>query len=225
MIPGLSTTGTYTTIVPLLFFVTVSMAKEAYDDFRRYRLDKAENRKSASILRPYHAKGIECQQPGRTTTKFGNSFIWTEIQWQDIKVGDVVRLERDDPVPSDIVILQTHGTEEVAYVETMALDGETNLKSKQPPANVAQHCKTIEELLESNAHFVAEDPGLDLYSFQGRVTVSESTMPLTNNEIIYRGSTLRNTHQILGLVVYTGEECKIRMNATKNPRIKAVSRH
>ncbi len=32
MIPGLSTTGRFTTIVPLLFFVTVSMAKEGYDD-------------------------------------------------------------------------------------------------------------------------------------------------------------------------------------------------
>jgi phospholipid-translocating ATPase len=35
---------------------------------------------------------------------------------------------------------------------------------------------------------------------------------------MYRGI-LRNTAEALGMVVYTGEECKIRMNA--NPRIKA----
>ena len=223
MIPGLSTTGTFTTIVPLLFFVTISMAKEAYDDFRRYRLDKAENSKTATILQPSHTKDSGSQDSSRGTSMNHISTAWMETKWHDIRVGDIVRLGRDDPIPSDIVLLQTHGTEDVAYIETMALDGETNLKSKQPPAFFVQDYETIEDVMDSKACFVAEDPGLDLYSFEGKVTVGNSTTPLTNNEIIYRGSVLRNTRQIYGLVVYTGEECKIRMNATKNPRIKAVS--
>jgi phospholipid-translocating ATPase len=50
MIPGLSTTGTYTTIAPLLVFVAISMAKEGYDDFRRYKLDKVENNREVCTL-------------------------------------------------------------------------------------------------------------------------------------------------------------------------------
>ena len=34
---------------------------------------------------------------------------------------------------------------------------------------------------------------------------------------------LRNTPEAIAMVIYTGEECKIRMNANKNPRIKAPS--
>ncbi|KAG6149240.1 hypothetical protein E4U11_000223 [Claviceps purpurea] len=42
--PGLSTVGRWTTIVPLSIFMAFSMAKEGFDDYRRYQLDKAENR-------------------------------------------------------------------------------------------------------------------------------------------------------------------------------------
>ena len=48
MIPGLSTVGTYTTLAPLLVFVAISMAKEGYDDVRRYKLDQIENKKVVS---------------------------------------------------------------------------------------------------------------------------------------------------------------------------------
>ena len=41
------------------------------------------------------------------------------------------------------------------------------------------------------------------------------------NEVIFRGSTLRNTPNAVGMVINTGEETKIRMNANKSPRIKA----
>jgi hypothetical protein len=34
MIPGLSPTGQYTTIVPLLFVLSVTAAKEAYEDYK-----------------------------------------------------------------------------------------------------------------------------------------------------------------------------------------------
>jgi len=63
----------------------------------------------------------------------------------------------------------------------------------------------------------------DLYidNFEGKVTAGSETKPLTNTQILYRGSVLRNTPSIRGLVIFTGEETKIRMNANKRPRIKA----
>ncbi|KAJ5661824.1 uncharacterized protein N7477_009440 [Penicillium maclennaniae] len=205
MIPGLSTTGTYTTIVPLLIFVGISMGKEGFDDWRRYRLDKEENNRFAWVLR--------CSEAGQQ--------VWVEIKWQDIRVGDVIKLGRDEPVPADFVLLHANGTNGVAYIETMALDGETNLKNKQPCQAVSKVCSTVEDITSNSLHFVVEDPNLDLYKFDGHVTVNaQEKLPLTNNEIVYRGSILRNTDETIGMVIYTGEECKIRMNANKNPRIK-----
>lgn len=223
MIPGLSTTGTYTTIVPLLFFVTLSIAKEGYDDLRRYRLDKAENNKKAYIL---HVR--ECTEKDSDdvsgSTAFSNGYEhWVETKWRDIRVGDIVKLSRDDAVPADIAVLQATGTEDVAYIETIALDGESNLKSKQASPPLSRSGRSTTDLAKCKVHFVLEDPNLDLYKFEGKISVGDEVLPMTNNEIIYRGSVVRNTSEVTGMVIYTGEECKIRMNATKNPRIKAVS--
>lgn len=221
MIPGLSTTGTYTTIVPLAFFVIISMAKEGYDDLRRYRLDKAENRKTAMVLRGHKVTATSTDNVDRSTATPDKRVYWAETKWEDIGIGDVVKLARDEAAPADLTVLHTNGAEEVAYVETMALDGETNLKSKQALPQLARCCRTVVDIASCEAHIVVEDPNLDLYNFEGRVTVGGETLPLANNEIIYRGSVLRNTSEAIAIVVYSGEECKIRMNATKNPRIKA----
>ncbi|KZF26576.1 phospholipid P-type ATPase transporter [Xylona heveae TC161] len=221
MIPGLSTTGTYTTIVPLLFFVSISMAKEGFDDLRRYRLDKAENDRDAAVLHVYRPTLTDPEQGEAASPTAPGPKHWAPTKWKDIQVGDIIKLERDDAVPADIVLLNADGPNSMAYVETMALDGETNLKSKQATAALAKRCKSVDELAACTAQFVVEDPNLDLYNFEGRVTIDGETHPLTNSEIVYRGSILRNTPEAVGIVIYTGEECKIRMNATKNPRIKA----
>lgn len=224
LIPGLSTTGSYTTIIPLLFFVSISIAKEGYDDLRRYRLDQAENLTTSTVLRlPAFAdpdiNDVRGSSETEPTTE--GSMKWVETKWKDMRVGDIVKLKRDDAVPADMILLQAAGTEEVAYVETMALDGETNLKSKQPPSCLGSDCTSDRDLFRCDANFVVEDPNLDLYKLDGKVTLGKRTVPLTNNEVLYRGSILRNTHRAIGMVIYSGEECKIRMNSTKNPRIKA----
>ncbi|KAK3901208.1 hypothetical protein C8A05DRAFT_16579 [Staphylotrichum tortipilum] len=246
MIPGLSTTGTYTTIGPLIAFVALSMAKEGYDDYRRYRLDKLENRSSACVLDPEGTvtkvprgegrgpRGIFKREKPTTSdadvqvTELDSAQIggaeagqWATVEWQDIRVGDIIKLRRDDNVPADIILLHATGPNGVAFIETMALDGETNLKSKQASPLLAKHCASVAAMGACNAEMVTEDPNLDLYNFEGRATVNGEAMPLTLNEVVYRGSTLRNTTEAIGLVINSGEECKIRMNANKNVRAKA----
>ncbi|KAK5094287.1 drs2 neo1 protein [Exophiala xenobiotica] len=220
MIPGLSTTGTYTTIVPLLIFIGISMAKEGYEDIRRNRLDKEENERITSVLNEA-ALRIESKDSNGSDVLGSNTTAWTKTKWRDVKVGDVVLLERDAAVPADIVLLHSSGAEGAAYIETKSLDGETNLKSKKPLGIVSQRCKSEADIARLQADFVVEDPNLDLYKFDGRVSLANQTMPLTPSEIIYRGSIVRNTPAAVGLIVYSGEECKIRMNANNNPRVKA----
>ncbi|KAK2740656.1 hypothetical protein FQN57_006026 [Myotisia sp. PD_48] len=229
MIPGLSTTGTFTTFVPLMIFVGIAMGKEGFDDFRRYRLDKEENNRMASVLRPSPSQPGESGEPAckeipsnSVVSELGDSGYWTQTKWIDIQVGDIIKLTRNQPAPADLVLLHADEPNGIAYIETMALDGETNLKSKKACPPVAKRCSTVEDILANKStHFAVEDPNIDLYKFEGNVTVDGEKIPLTNTEVIYRGSILRNTAAAIGMVIYTGEECKIRMNATKNPRIKA----
>jgi phospholipid-translocating ATPase len=223
MIPDLSTTGKYTTIVPLMFFVTLSICKEGYDDLRRYRLDKAENNREAKVLRarPSVSSKSASTDDGSVTSPMPEALQWETIKWLDINVGDIIKLDRNDAAPADLALLHTSGENSVAFVETMALDGETNLKSKQTTALMSKAIRHQDDVLKTDAEFVIEDPNQDLYSFEGRVRVNEKQAPLTLNEIVFRGSILRNTPDAIGLVIYSGEECRIRMNANKNPRIKA----
>ncbi|GKU10323.1 unnamed protein product [Fusarium langsethiae] len=236
MIPGLSTTGSYTTILPLLFFVLLTIVKEGYDDYRRYRLDKIENAGFATVLgredkytgkikpvtkwrkwNPFLTNSTA--EPHPAPNEVFNGLRWVPVRWSEIKVGDIIRLCRDEPIPADLILLDSDEENKLAYIETMALDGETNLKSKQV-APALQGCDTIEGISKCKAEFVVEDPNPDLYNFDGRVTVNEKTVPLTSNEVIYRGSIIRNTNAAIGIVINTGEDCKIRMNANKHPKAK-----
>jgi phospholipid-translocating ATPase len=105
MIPGLSTTGTYTTIIPLLIFVGISMAKEGYDDIRRWRLEKEENNRVTLVLdREWHSNSQD-------KTK------WKSTKWHDVRVGDVLLLQRNDPIPADLALLHVNNPSGAAYIE------------------------------------------------------------------------------------------------------------
>ncbi|KHN99959.1 P-type ATPase [Metarhizium album ARSEF 1941] len=236
MIPGLSTTGSYTTILPLLFFILLSIAKEGYDDFRRHRLDKVENANFATVLgredyctakpkplrllnrlNPFHIETTAKCRP--VADEEFEGIRWVSTRWSNIKVGDVVRLSRDDPIPADLVLLHSDGENGLTYVDTMALDGETNLKTKQV-CHALEGCSTIQGIANTKAEFVVEDPNPELFNFDGRVTMNGKAVPLTLNDVIYRGSVMRNTTSATGIVINTGEECKVRMNSNQHPRAK-----
>lgn len=253
MIPGLSTTGTYTTIGPLVVFVGLSMAKEGWDDYRRYKMDKLENSTDTWVLDPdglvsSDGPRVKIRGNGRGPFRKSKADVegemqdldgaverkddnppwsrdeevrWSKMQWQGLRVGDIIKLRRDDNVPADIILLHATGPNGIAYIETMALDGETNLKSKQACPLFTEHCNSLSALQSCNAEIVSEDPNLDLYNYEGKAVVNGEAMPLTLNQVVYRGSILRNTNEAVGVVINSGEECKIRMNASKNVHAKA----
>lgn len=231
MIPGFSTTGRFTTLIPLLIFVALTIAKEGYDDWRRYTLDKAENASKVTILGCEH--GASSRQHGKRVSAADSELVlspssdgrspgtpWTTTRWGDLKVGDIVRLVGDEQVPADIVLL--YADEGIAFVDTRALDGETNLKSKMVPAGLKTlNLVSIQSIAASDVCFTIEHPNQDLYSFDGTAVVDGSEkLPLNVDNIIYRGCEVKNTRFIIGMVINTGEDTKIRMNANRDPEAK-----
>lgn len=53
-----------------------------------------------------------------------------EKKWSEVKVGDIVMVEKDKEFPADMVLLHASQKKDIVYVDTMNLDGETNLKEK-----------------------------------------------------------------------------------------------
>lgn len=154
--------------------------------------------------------------------------------WKSIVVGDFVRIYNDEELPADIIILSTSDPDGGCYVETKNLDGETNLKNRQSlrcgrPIKHARDCERAEFIIESEA------PQPNLYKYNGAIKWQQSvpgyaeedledmTEPIGIDNLLLRGCHLRNTEWVLGVVVFTGHDTKIMMNAgitpSKRPRI------
>ncbi|RKP19850.1 calcium ATPase [Rozella allomycis CSF55] len=207
MIPGLSPTGTWTTIVPLSVFVVLGMLREGYDDHKRYQQDDVENNTPAIVMR-----------------KKDDKMEWVTVPWWDVRVGEKLIVRNNEFFPADILLLNSSEIEGVCYVETANLDGETNLKSKESLDVTVKAAWTEDHLKELNMNIKVQLPDNDLYNFDGAIVLTENgeeiKRPVGINQLLLRGSQLKKTSFIYGVVVYTGEDTKIRRNGNANIKSK-----
>jgi phospholipid-translocating ATPase len=63
------------------------------------------------------------------------------------------------------------------------------------------------------AECVSENPTAELYSYTGKMTVRESNIALTANQLLLKGSKLKNTEWAVGFVIFTGDDTKLMMNS------------
>ncbi|KAF1991630.1 phospholipid-translocating P-type ATPase [Aulographum hederae CBS 113979] len=152
--------------------------------------------------------------------------------WKNVQVGDYVRVYNGDEMPADIVVLSTADTDGACYIETKNLDGETNLKVRSAlrcgrKVNSARLCEKAEFVIES------ETPTANLYAYSALIKWdqkdprdpsapgTEMVEPISINNLLLRGTILRNTEWVLGVVVFTGQETKIMLNSGITPSKRA----
>ncbi|PPQ72110.1 hypothetical protein CVT24_002421 [Panaeolus cyanescens] len=143
---------------------------------------------------------------------------WKKKAWEDVAVGDFVKIMENEPLPADILICATSEEENVAFVETKNLDGETNLKSRNAvPAlthlRSAAHCASSENVFRVEC----DRPDVNMYRLNAAVEVGSQIYPVDMQMVLLRGTVLRNTKWVVGLVLYTGEDTKIVMNSGGTP--------
>lgn len=107
----------------------------------------------------------------------------------------------------------------ICYVETKNLDGETNLKQKQANLKVLEHAGGSPEVALSDlmgAQIECETPNEYLYKFEGNFVLKDGTkIPMDPDQILLKGSALRNTEYVVGICVFTGHDTKIMQNSSK----------
>ncbi|KAI8585619.1 hypothetical protein BDZ88DRAFT_432084 [Geranomyces variabilis] len=202
VIAGASSLSPASQILPLVIVLMFSLAKEAYEDYGRYKADRAANTGAIILLR----NGVRVE-----TTR------------QYIQPGDIVYLEKGDKSPVDAVILSSNYEDGTCFVETAELDGETNLKRRSAVVELA-HYNTDEQAAKLRGTIQCEQPNDKLNTFDGLISVSIPGQPpanfaLTPTNIVLRGSNIRNTSFVYALVVYTGGNTKIIRNL-KKPKLK-----
>ena len=261
-------------VLPLLIVLTISGAKDGYEDIKRHQSDRRVNntpvrvlaggdwvntntrfmgKKRRSFLRslmPSSGKGgnpvkkaqkrgihgTELAPPNEAPTndkveinydvgvelseKEGDGArpYWSMSIWEDVRVGDFVKIMDNESFPADILICSTSEDDDVAYVETKNLDGETNLKSRHatPPLT---HLRTAADCADkrNSFHINCDAPDVNMYKLNATVVIGKEKSPVDQQMVLLRGCVLRNTKWVIGLVLFTGEDTKIVLNSGGTP--------
>lgn len=135
---------------------------------------------------------------------------------ESLKVGQLVRVHQDELIPADLVLLKSSEADGMCFLETSAIDGESNLKIRQVLSQT--------QLLTNwnNSTIICDSPNKEIYNFQGSLQLNSSPtkLALDRNQFLPRGCFLVNTEWIIGVVVYTGLETKIMQNVNGTSRRK-----
>ncbi|XP_028658350.1 phospholipid-transporting ATPase IC [Erpetoichthys calabaricus] len=194
VIPQISTLPWYTTLVPLILVLGITAVKDLVDDIARHKMDNEINNRKCDVIQ---------------NEKF------TESKWMNIKVGDVVRLKKNDFIPADLLLLSSTEPNSLCYVETAELDGETNLKFKMALKVTDEHLQQESQLAKFDALLECEEPNNRLDKFTGTMMWRNQSFPVDMNNILLRGCKIRNTDICHGLVIYAGADTKIMRNGGK----------
>ncbi|KAL6626374.1 hypothetical protein ACP70R_030100 [Stipagrostis hirtigluma subsp. patula] len=195
-LPQVAVFGRGASVLPLAFVLFVTAVKDAYEDFRRHRSDRRENNRLADVLVPGTAGEF---QPKR---------------WKHIRVGDVVRVASNETLPADMVLLATSDPTGVAHVQTVNLDGETNLKTRYAKQETQVR---FSQNAGIGGVLHCERPNRNIYGFQANLEIDGKRVSLGPSNIVLRGCELKNTTWAIGVVVYAGKETKVMLNSSGAP--------
>ncbi|ETW08645.1 hypothetical protein, variant [Aphanomyces invadans] len=198
-----SPTNQYSTVGPLVLVLVATMIKEAVEDKVRHDADKTVNH-------------------GKTLVFVEALGGYREMLWQELQVGDVVKVLDGESFPADLVILETSFMDGQAQVETANLDGETDLKIRTRPdwkvdlTSVGMFPSMV------TAEIRCEAPNRRLYTFDGVVKMKQDDrpvweVPLTISNVVLRGMKLTHTAYVEGVVVASGAETKLIQNTKQSP--------
>ncbi|XP_032295408.1 phospholipid-transporting ATPase ID isoform X2 [Drosophila virilis] len=194
LIPAISSLTPVTTAIPLIGVLTLTAVKDAYDDIQRHLSDSQVNNRKSKTLR--NGKLVEAK-------------------WSDVQVGDVIRLDNNQFVAADIMLLTTSEPSGLCFIETAELDGETNLKAKQCLMETTELGEQHDLLWSFNGEIICERPNNLLNKFEGTLIWRNQRFALDNDKILLRGCVLRNTQWCYGVVVFAGVDTKLMQNSGK----------
>ncbi|UJR17025.1 hypothetical protein I4U23_003923 [Adineta vaga] len=193
-IPQITSLTPGTSIAPLSIVLLITAVKDAVDDIRRHLSDKQINNRQVKVI-------IEQQLISK--------------KWQDIKVGDIVHVENNHFIPADIVLLSTSTANGICFLETAELDGEVNLKLRQALKETCVLEDHIDQLSSFRGEIECQPPNNNLRHFEGNLSWNERIFTLKNENVLLRGTILKNTEWIFGVVCYAGLDTKVMQNSGK----------
>ena len=217
-IPMISPLNPLTAVLPIVIVLSASLIREGMEDYARGQLDKQQNNE-------------KCRRYNSETNH------WDRTKSGELYVGDIIAVKENGTFPADIILLDSNLPEGICYVETGTLDGEKTLKLKEASKltgglyNIQGQKSTI---FNMQGVIFADQPNPELYQLNGKMhlkynnntTISQDfkicDIPLDSKQLLLKGAKLKNTQWVIGIVVYSGLNCKIMKNS-KDPVTKYSS--
>uniref|UniRef100_A0A8C4F4T9 Phospholipid-transporting ATPase n=1 Tax=Dicentrarchus labrax TaxID=13489 RepID=A0A8C4F4T9_DICLA len=191
LIPQISSLSWFTTIVPLALVLSITAVKDATDDYFRHKSDNQVNNRQSQVL----IRGLLQNE-----------------KWMNVRVGDIIKLENNQFVAADLLLLSSSEPHGLCYIETAELDGETNMKVRQS-VSVTSELGDQNNLASFDGEVVCEPPNNKLDRFCGTLYWRDKKYTLTNQNMLLRGCVLRNTEACYGLVIFAGPDTKLMQNS------------
>uniref|UniRef100_A0AAQ6IG31 Phospholipid-transporting ATPase n=1 Tax=Anabas testudineus TaxID=64144 RepID=A0AAQ6IG31_ANATE len=104
LIPQISSLSWFTTAVPLILVLAITAVKDASDDINRHKSDNQVNNRRVNVLIDGELRNEK---------------------WMNVQVGDIIKLENNQFVTADLLLLSSSEPLNLVYVETAELDGLT----------------------------------------------------------------------------------------------------
>uniref|UniRef100_A0A674EGY7 Phospholipid-transporting ATPase n=1 Tax=Salmo trutta TaxID=8032 RepID=A0A674EGY7_SALTR len=191
LIPQISSLSWFTTIVPLVLVLSITAVKDATDDYFRHKSDNQVNNRQSQVV--IHGS-------------------LQKEKWMNVRVGDIIKLENNQFVAADLLLLSSSEPHSLCYIETAELDGETNMKVRQS-LSVTAELGDPNNLASFDGEVVCEPPNNKLDRFCGLLCWRDCKYPLSNHNMLLRGCVLRNTETCYGLVIFAGPDTKLMQNS------------
>ncbi|XP_071656428.1 phospholipid-transporting ATPase ID isoform X3 [Patagioenas fasciata] len=173
------------------YFLFLLILQDATDDYFRHKSDNQVNNRQSQVL-------------------IGGGL--RQEQWMNVRVGDIIKLENNQFVAADLLLLSSSEPHGLCYIETSELDGETNMKVRQA-IPVTSELGDTGKLAGFDGEVICEPPNNKLDKFGGTLYWKENKYPLSNQNMLLRGCVLRNTEWCFGLVVFAGPDTKLMQNS------------
>ena len=190
-------------IITFSFVLIFTMGKDAVLDYGRYKQDKKSNSRKCHIYINKKWKIEKCFK---------------------IIPGNIIKIKEDEECSCDILIIKSSNLNGYLFVDTKNLDGESNLKEKYVLENLKNMKIDIDELSNLSGNIITNYSDENLNEWEGQLNYNNlKDIYCSMDNMMLKGTILKNTEFIYGIVVYAGHQTKIMKNSHKpEPKVSKL---
>jgi magnesium-transporting ATPase (P-type) len=113
-----------------------------------------------------------------------------DVCWRDLSVGKIIKIQKNDTIPADVLILKSSSPNGFSYLQTSSLDGETGLKPREAIYKMQNLINGEKDLANLKGEISVDPPSENIYSINGNLNFEDNLYYFSVNNTLLRVSKL-----------------------------------